>query len=45
MNDYILELEHLNHEILEYDMKLPDIVLDDHFVYLVDDSTGDYVLA
>ena len=26
MNDYILELEHLNHKILEYDMKLPDTV-------------------
>ena len=27
MNDYILEFEHLNHKILEYDMKLPDTVL------------------
>ena len=27
MNDYILELEHLNHKILEYDMKLPVTVL------------------
>ena len=37
MNDYILEFEHLNHKILEYDMKLPDTVL---AFKLLDDGAG-----
>ena len=37
MNDYILELEHLNHKILEYDMKLPDTVL----VFKLPDGAGE----
>ena len=27
ISDYVLEFKHLNHKILEYDMKLPDTVL------------------